>query len=170
MQILGVLMLVTIGGITIIALLTALALIIPAPIEKTRQNLENTLGRSLLLGVVNFIFFMVLVVAFIWLSQNVLQFIAGIFIFLAVVILLGLVIFTLIGLTAFVTMLGERLGEGKTPITSNLRGGLLIILAGLAPYVGWFVFTPLVLWTGLGAAISALVRRRKKTTSVEDTA
>ena len=95
MEILGMILLVLLGGITIIALFSALSLLIPIPIEKTRYILENMLGRSLLLGLVNFIFLLVLAAAFIWLSQNVLQFIAGIFIFLAGLILLFLVIFTL---------------------------------------------------------------------------
>jgi hypothetical protein len=37
---------------------------------------------------------------------------------------------------------------------------LLLVLAGLAPFIGWFVFTPLALWTGLGATIQAFFRRK----------
>lgn len=76
-------------------------------------------------------------------------------------ILLGIVITSLIGLAAFSMLLGERISGGVTPFISYLRGGTLMVLAGLAPYVGWFLFTPLVLWTGMGAAISATLRRRQ---------
>jgi hypothetical protein len=168
MEILGIFLLVPLVGITIIALFAALILLIPIPIEATRLKFEESLGRSLLLGLVNFIFFSVLVAAFGWLSQETGQILGGIFAFLAGVIVLGLVIFGLIGLTSVVPILGERMGGGKTPFTSNLRGGTLLLLAGLAPYVGWFIFTPLIFWAGLGAAISALVRKRENLPSIEE--
>jgi len=170
MEILGILLLVPLGGITIVAFFATLTLLLPAPIEKTCFNLENALGRSLLLGLVNFIFFAALVGLFGWLAQSTGTFLSGVFMFLIGVIMLGLAIFALLGLAAFAKILGERVGGGKTPFTSNLRGGTLLLLAGLAPYVGWFLFTPLVLWTGLGAAISAFVRKREKASSVEDIA
>lgn len=68
MEILGILVLVTLSGITTIALITALNLLIPVPIALTRQILENSPGRSLLLGAVNFIFFALLFAGLIWLS------------------------------------------------------------------------------------------------------
>jgi hypothetical protein len=43
---------------------------------------------------------------------------------------------------------------------SDLRGGLLLVLACLTPYIGWFVFTPFVLSLGLGASILALFQRK----------
>lgn len=70
MEILGILLLVPLGGITVIALFAALTLLIPAPIEKTRLALEGAPGRSLLLGVVNFIFFALLATGFFWLAQS----------------------------------------------------------------------------------------------------
>ncbi len=162
MEILGIILLVPLGGITIIALFAALTLLLPTPIAKTRANLENSLWRSLLLGVVNFIFFAVLGLIFFWLSERSGKGLGGIFIFFAGVIIIGIAIFALLGVTAFANLLGERMGGGKTAFTSDLRGGTLLLLAGLAPYVGWFIFLPLVLWTGFGAAIAALLRRKVK--------
>jgi hypothetical protein len=168
MEILGILLLVPLGGITIIALFATMTLLLPVPIEKIGLNLENALGRSLLLGLVNFIFFAALASLFGWLAQSTGTFLSSVFMLLLGVILLALSILALLGLAAFAKILGERIGGGKTPFTSNLRGGTLLLLAGLAPYVGWFLFTPLVLWTGLGAAISSLIRRRKKESAVEE--
>jgi len=159
MEILGITLLVLLGGITIIALFTTITLLFPAQVKKTQLTLENGLGRSLLLGVVNFTFFAVLVAALVWLAQESSEVLGGILVFLAVVIMLGFVIFALVGLAALAKVLGHRIGGGKTPFVTNLRGSALLLLAGLAPYVGWFLFTPLVLLTGLGAAISALVRK-----------
>ncbi|NOY99845.1 MAG: hypothetical protein GXP40_11720 [Chloroflexi bacterium] len=156
----AVLLLVVLGSIAVIALFAALTLLIPAPVEKTRLNLEAALGRSLLLGLVNFIFFAVLTALFTWIAQETSGLVAGISIFLAGVIVLALSLFTLLGLVALANLLGARMDGSKTPFTSHLRGGALLILAGLAPYVGWFVFTPLAAWAGLGAAISAIVRKK----------
>lgn len=168
MEILRITLLIPLVGATIIALFAALNLLLPAEIEKTRKNLENSLGRSLLLGVVNFIFFAVLALATFWLSEQTSGLLAGIFIFLAGIIATGMTIFSLLGLTTFANILGERIGNAKTPFISDLRGGTLFLLAALAPYIGWFLFLPLMLWTGFGAAISALIRRKKATQVTEE--
>ena len=168
MEILGFILLVPLSAITIISLLAALTLLLPVPVEKTRLVLESSLWRALLLGSVNFIFFAALASLFGWLAEQTIPVLNGVFILLIAMIVLGLTVLTLIGLAAFAQMLGDRIGVGKTPLTANLRGGALLLLAGLAPYIGWFLFTPLVLWTGLGAAISAMVRRRVKSSTTED--
>ncbi len=162
MDILRIVLLIPLAGITIIALFGAVNLLLPKMVEKTNTNLENSLGRSLLIGVVNFIFFGVMALALFWLSEQSGRGLRGIFIFLAGIILIGVAIVALFGLSAFAKLLGERMGSGKTPFASNLRGGTLLLLAALAPYVGWFIFTPLMLWTGFGAAISALLREPQK--------
>jgi len=162
MEILGIILIVPLGGITIIALFVALILLFPAPIEKTRQNIEISLGRSLLLGLVNFIFFALVAALLISVAENGGDLLGALFYLLAGIILLGLIIFTLLGLTAFANIFGERMGGGKTPFAYNVRGGALLLLPGLAHYIGWFIFTPLILWTGFGAAISAILRKAKK--------
>ncbi len=161
MEILGIILFVPLAGITIVALFAALILLIPTPIEKTRTHLENTPARSLLLGIVNFIFFAILATILVWLAEQSGGLLGGIFVFFAGIIMLGFAIYALLGLAAFVNLLGEHIGGEKTPFVSNLRGGTLLLLAALAPYIGWLVFTPLVIWTGFGAAISALIRRKK---------
>jgi len=50
--------------------------------------------------------------------------------------------------------------EAKKPLSANLRGGLLLTLAGLTPFLGWYLFTPFALLTGLGAAIMTTFRQR----------
>ena len=161
MEILAITILVPLGGITIIALFAALTLLFPTPVEKTRLNLENSLWRSLLLGVVNFIFFGLLAALFISLAERTGEILGGILVLLTGIIVVGFAIFAIIGLSAFANLLGERIGGGKTAFASNLRGGALLVLSALVPYVGWFIFLPLVLWAGFGAAISALLRREK---------
>ncbi len=170
MDFLEILILIPLIGITLIALFAALSLLLPAPVEKTRNHFENAPGRSLLLGIVNFIFFAVLTALFVWLGEQTGGLLNGIFILLGGIVIGGFAIFALFGLTALSIILGKRMGGGKTPFNSNLRGGALLLLAGLAPYLGWFIFTPLMLWAGFGAAISALMRKKDKAPSIEKSA
>ena len=80
-----------------------------------------------------------------------------------------MIILTFLGLVAFANLLGSRIGDdSSSPFKINLRGGVLLVLAGIAPYVGWLIFTPLVVWTGLGAAIQAFLPRRKVSVPVEE--
>ena len=168
MEILGMLLLIFLGGISIIALLATVNLLIPVFIEKTCLNLESSPGRSLLLGLVNFIFFMALAGLFGWLAQATGPVLNSIFTLLVGLIALGLTLFTLLGLTAFAKLLGERMGGGETPFIANLRGGILFLLAGLSPYVGWFLFTPLIIWAGFGAALYAFIRRPEKASTIKE--
>jgi Na+/proline symporter len=169
MEILAVILLVPLGAVTIVALLAAVNVLFPEAIEKTRANLDDSPGRSLLLGLVNFIFFGLLGLVFFWLSEQTGGgFIGGIFILFTGITLIGMTIFSLLGLSASARLLGERIGNAKTPFAADLRGGALLLLASLAPYVGWFLFLPLILWAGFGAAISALMRRKKEAPIIEE--
>ena len=86
------------------------------------------------------------------------------------IILLAITVLTLIGLVGLANILGDRIGKETTPFITILRGGGLLLLALVAPYIGWFLFAPLAAWAGLGAAIQALVLRGKAAPEAEGTA
>ena len=172
-QLINLILLVASGIVTVVALLTAINLLLPGPVQKVQQNLESALGHSTLLGLVNFLFFGTIVVLFVWLVDRLDNVIAGVFVgvfvFLAGLIGLAIVVLAVFGLVAFANLLGSRIGgEMVSPFKANLRGGLLLVLAGIAPYVGWLIFTPLVIWAGLGAAIQAFIPRRNAAVPVEE--
>lgn len=59
--------------------------------------------------------------------------------------------------------LAQRLNAWSQPaskLKQLVRGALLFELAALFPFVGWFLFTPLVGTAGIGAAIFAFFRWR----------
>jgi hypothetical protein len=157
----GLLLLILFSGAGLISTFAIINLLLPIPVERTRASLENLLGRSLLLGLVNFLFAVVIAALLIW-PTRVGGIVAGIFAFLAGSVVLAVIVLTLLGLVAATSLLGSRTGETKSPVTSHLRGGVLLLLACLTPYLGWFIVTPLVLWTAFGAAIQALFRRKEK--------
>ncbi|MEW5827638.1 MAG: hypothetical protein AB1846_02020 [Chloroflexota bacterium] len=153
-------LLIVLGLASLLAFFAALILLLPGPITKTRLELEANTLRATLLGLVNFIFFGMLVVLSVWLAQLVGGAFAAVFILLGGLILLALAALSLIGVVALAQMLGSRMGKETTPFITILRGGGLLLMAALAPYIGWFLFTPLAFWAGLGAAIKALVQRK----------
>ncbi len=159
-DILGLLLVVLFGGAGLISVFTIVNLLLPVPVERIRALLETSLVRSLLLGLVNSLVAGALFVLFIWLAQQVGGAAAGFFIFLAGLIGLAVILLLLLGLVAVTTLLGSRLGQAGSPLAAQLRGGGMLVLACLTPYFGWFVFTPLVAWTALGASVQALVRRK----------
>ena len=161
-NILGLLVILLFGGAGLISIFAIINLLLPAPVEQTRAALENSLGRSLLLGLINSVFAVALS-ALLTLPTHSGGVVAGIFAFLIGLVALAVIVFTLLGLVAATSLLGSRIGEAKSPVTSHIRGGVLLLLACLTPYLGWFVFTPLVLWTALGAAIQAMFRRKNAT-------
>ena len=161
MEILGLILLVAFCGITLLASLEATLRLFPIPVERARQHLDNSLSRSLLLGMVNFIFLAVIVMLFVWLGEQLGNVLGGVFGVLALLILVGLTLLLILGLCALSNLVGGRMGDAKSPLIAHRYGGLLLILSGLAPFVGWFVFTPLILWTCLGASIQTIFRRNK---------
>jgi hypothetical protein len=160
----GLLLLIVFGGTGLISMLIVLNLLLPEPVESTQALLKASLGRSLLLGVVNFVFVGLLDLLIAWLAAMAGKVAGGILVALAVVITLGLGLLAILGLSAMTRLVGERTGSARSPVTAQLRGGLLLFLAGLTPFLGWFVFTPVVVWTGLGAAIQTVFRPRAKST------
>ena len=153
---------VLISGVALISLLGAVAILFPRPVEKARDILAASFGRSFVLGLVNFLFFGALVALLARFGQEARGALAAILLLLALLLALALTTLTLFGLSALTSLAGERIGEGTTSFRRHLRGSLLLVLAGLTPYIGWFAFTPLVLITGLGAGIQAWFRKEPK--------
>jgi hypothetical protein len=73
----------------------------------------------------------------------------------------------LVGLTAMARVLGERmepLSPSVTPLGGLVRGAVTLELAMLPPFLGWFVFAPLLAVTVLGAGALGCGGRRKGST------
>jgi hypothetical protein len=160
-KVFGLVLLVLASGSTLIAMLASVALLFPSQVERTREVIAASFWRSFLLGLVNFLFFGAIAALLVKLGQGAGGPVAAVLTLLAFLLLFTLTVFLALGLTASTSLLGERIGEGTSPFRRHLRGGLLLILAGLTPYVGWFVFAPLALLTGFGAALQTVFSKRK---------
>lgn len=160
-QIFGLVLLALVSGSALIALFATVGLLFPLSVERTRDRLSASFLRSFLLGLVNFLFFGAIAALLMKLGQGAGGPVAAALTLLALLLLLALAVFIVLGLAALTSLLGERIGEGTSPFRRHLCGGLLLVLAGLTPYIGWFVFAPLALLTGLGAALQATFSKRK---------
>ena len=141
-------------GATLIALLTTLIYLIPARVNHVQHILETSTRRAFGIGLINTIFFGLLVA---FLTQGG-EFLA----LIALLITLTLLAFALIGLTSFLQIVRERIyhNTSRSLLSATIRAAVLLIAAGLTPIAGWFILTPLVLITGLGATLITLIRRQ----------
>jgi len=175
MEILALVLFIVFGGITLTALLVTVNLLVPIPVEAARKKIEAGLLRSCLIGLVNLVFALALMVLLAFITTLFKKtegnsttidlgqiFGPGIFVVLSVLLALTVLLFTLRGLSALTGLVGARIGAAKSPFWSDARGGLLIVLACLTPYIGWFVFTPFVVCVSLGASVQTLVQKKAK--------
>lgn len=144
------------------AVFAAVMLLFPEPIAQARYNLETHPWRSFFLGLLTFAAVVLLEALLISVATMVGRLIEEpVFLsFLGIVLIVTLGMPLLIGLNAAVQIVSHRLGELNRPAFTYLRGGGLLLLACLMPFVGWFVFTPTIAWASIGSVIGLL--RRKK--------
>lgn len=163
-NIFGLLFIIIFGGVGLISIFAVISLLLPIPIERTQAGLETSPGRSLLLGVVNFLCMGLALALFIWLFSlfTGVKIIDGILVLLAGLLTLSAILLALLGLASLANLLGHHIGEPKNEFHATIRGGALLLLAGFTPFIGWFAFTPLVIFVSLGAAIQAVFRRKEK--------
>ena len=161
MEILGLILLVVFSTITLLATLEVITLLFPAPIKRIRNTQNASLGRSFLLGLVNLVFFATIVLLLIWLTeQQIGPVLSGLAVVVALLILIGLLTLLLTGLSALAGLIGKRMDDSSSIIPAQRRGGLLLVLVGLAPFIGWFFFTPLIFSLCIGASLQTLLQRK----------
>lgn len=147
---LGIIILALISGICLIALMITLTALLPQVNARGKAVLQRSPWRAFFIGLVNYIFLggIVLVV-----SETGVELLN----LVAVLILSFVVAVTAIGLSGLVALTGERLAglhsRDVSPLMQLIWGTLVLELAGLLPFVGWFLLVPIVLMTAFGGAI-----------------
>jgi hypothetical protein len=148
-----------IGGVTLAAFLAVMVILLPNMSGRVSRTMASMPGRSFVLGAINFIFFFGVAAVLSQIGQGIGGFFGGIFSLSALFITFMLLLLLGIGLAGLVRIISERVYDSKpVSIGQLLRSAVLLVGAGLAPFVGWFVLTPLALFIGLGATIIALVQ------------
>lgn len=137
---------------TLAALLVLLPALLPGRVARAQQIVQNSPGRAFVIGLVNFLFFGVLIAIF---SQG-----AELGGLIAATIFMALLAVTAVGLAGITQIVQGRLYPKREGVKVGLKTAVLLIAGGLVPLLGWFVLTPILLFISLGAGIIAWVRRK----------
>ena len=86
---------------------------------------------------------------------------------LLILVGLGLLSISAVGLAALANSLGRRAGKASSSINPSLSGAALVVLSGLVPFLGWFIFAPIALGASFGANIQVLFQRKATPKTVE---
>lgn len=135
------------------ALLVAVNLLMPNVAWRAQMRLEQTPGRSFILGVP-------VTAAFaLWIAvTSQLPGVGQAMAFIAAAVFMGI---GTIGGAGLARLLGERirpLAQPNSEMTHLVRGAVVYELAALVPIVGWFLFIPLAGILAVGAAAFSLVK------------
>lgn len=145
-------------GIGLSATFLALLALFPAVVARTQRAADESPGRSFTLGLANTLFLSAVGVGLSALADG-----TG-WQFLQLPALLALSLLAILlafGLAALAGLMGGRLFPDSSPAGGQLRGSIVLILAGLTPFVGWFALFPYVGMTGVGAFILGWSRERR---------
>jgi hypothetical protein len=134
------------GSVCLAALLTLLNLLFPSLVGNARQATSALHGRSVLVGLVNALFFFVLAMVLGSVAVQIFQIIA-------VLLLILLAVGATFGLGSLAPMIGERVAPQTSEPLQAFWGAGAMILACLTPYVGWFGLLPYLAFRGLGGVV-----------------
>ena len=147
---LGMLTIVLAVGLALVALFAVGGGLFPRQLAWTRQAAETQAARSFLIGLANTIFVIALALGAAALGEATGWAVLPI---VTVLLLAVLVIGLAFGLTGMAELVGERLFPSSRPLARTAAGGAALVLACLAPYIGWFGLFPYVCLRGLGGFI-----------------
>ena len=151
-------LLVLIGAPGLICLLTLVTVLFPRIAGAAQRSAAAMPGRSLLLGVVNLLFFTALVVVLTAAGERASSR-SGVLEVLALAPALVLAAGMTVGLAAMSALIGDRMVPQRGPISQVVIGAAALVLAGLTPFLGWFLFFPYVALVGLGGVLIGLFSR-----------
>lgn len=174
------------SGISSIALLIVLNLLLPGKVERIQNKLEGHYIRSFVIGLIGLgLSFAILLLLYYIFNLPIYGIMAdqrrpittvivfehllipGILLLLAIVIAICLVAISTIGLAALANSLGQRIEKAKKSLNPNLSGATLVVLSGLAPFLGWFVFAPVALCISFGSTVQTLFQRKATPKTIE---
>lgn len=151
-------------GVGLSAMFLAILALFPAVVGRTQRAADKSPGRSFLLGLVNVLFLSALGLGFGALAEG------GGRDFLQLPALLAfslLAILLAFGLAALAGLVGGRLFPEASRAGGQLKGSIVLILAGLTPFLGWFLLFPYAGMLGVGAVFLGWSRRRREVTAAE---
>ena len=163
-DILRLLSIVILLAISISAYFLVVSALFSSRITKVQQTISQTLARSFWVGLVNLLFFgVILLILLTLLDGNRVPDLLRVILYVPTFVLFALLAAVLsLGLAGMVNWLGERLFADQNAIRRTILGSVTLSFACALPFVGWFLLLPYVGFVGFGAVILAFVQKENK--------
>ena len=132
-------------------------------VDKTQRVINQMAGRSFGVGLVNFVFFGVILIVLFTITDgnaNRVNSIVRIILLIPTLALTALLTAILsLGIAGVVHALGERIFPDLSGLRRSIAGTVIASLACALPFVGWFLLLPYIALTGFGAVILGFFQR-----------
>jgi hypothetical protein len=149
--------------VSLAAYFVTLAALFPSRVGKVQQAINRMPGRSLGMGIVNFLFFGVILLVLLTITDgnaNRAHPVVRAILLVPTIGLAALLTTALsFGLTGMVGVLGEKAFPSAESLKRTIWGSVFLSLACALPFVGWFLLFPYVALTGFGAVILSFFQR-----------
>ena len=122
----------------------------------SREVIENSQGRTFWIGVVNLLFLAAILLISIFLVERV--GLLPVFSIPGLAAVAAFAIWALVGLTSITHLIGERILPEHAQPKRNIWAAIILILALLTPFIGWYLFFPYTVILGLGGVVTTVYR------------
>jgi hypothetical protein len=136
-----------------------LGALFPTRLAQTQANAARWPGRSFLVGMVNFIFFLVTTLVLLALVERTAGLLRTILTLPALVIATVLLVMISFGLAGVARLIGERLAPAQSAWRQLFWGTLLLGLGCSVPLAGWFLLLFYAGWVGMGAFVISFFQK-----------
>ena len=163
-EVISFVLLLPIGVLSLMALFTVVQVLFSAQIQHVQKSLEGSAKRSFVMGLINFVFVAAIALALIAVGEN-----AGAPIFAVLGLLIGAigVVGLIFGLVGISQLVGAQLQPERSRAGQLVIGTLVLTLACLFPFLGWFVLFPYVGILGFGGYLNGVAAARRARKSSE---
>lgn len=155
---LALIVVLVVVGLSLVAFMAVLRGLLPSAVEGSRAALLRSPWRAFFVGLANYLFLGGISLALFSTEAPPLGAVG-------LVLVVFLVTVTVIGLAGLVMLVGERLAglqnRPASPFKQLVWGTAATALAGLLPFVGWFLLLPVLLMVAFGAALLAWRNRNR---------
>lgn len=148
------LFILVLSALTLCAYLVVWRILCPQRVAFVIQQAEATPMRATVIGFINLLFFGIVTLGLLILSDQMKSSpFAVLFLLAGVGLAIALTIGLSMGLAAMVQLVGLRLQPHATPVRQSIAGSCGLVLACSTPFVGWFLLFPYIAALGTGAFI-----------------
>ncbi len=152
-ELLTVTLVIVILTLNLIPFFIVLVTLFPARAARTLEAANHMPGRSFVIGLVNFLFLLLISLALFSLAERAHDLLKVILLFPALIFTVLLAVALSFGLGSMAALVGERLAPAQAAWKRTFWGALLLGLGGSVPLLGWFLLLPYAAWVGMGAFI-----------------